>query len=211
MTAASASSQASNGCEFVSKQLISNDKARWIKLYEISWKDPNGKMQRWESAERTTRKGAVDAVAIFPLIKGGGINGTHTILVKQFRPPVAAVAVELPAGLVDEGESPGEAALRELKEETGYTGKVIRVSSIMVSDPGMSNANMQLVTVEVDLDAPENVTASPELEPTEFIERVLTPVDTLLDTLQKSTAQGYAVDARLQHFAEGLDVAKRML
>ncbi|KAI8842068.1 NUDIX hydrolase domain-like protein [Chytridium lagenaria] len=185
------------------------ERARWVKLYEINWTDPNGKMQRWESAERTTRKGAVDAVAIFPIIKGGGVQGTRTVLVKQFRPPVAAVAVEMPAGLIDQGESAETAAIRELKEETGFVGKVIRVSPIMVSDPGMSNANMQLVTVEVDLDAPENENATPELEPTEFIERVLTPIDGLLKTLQESVAEGYAVDARLMHFAEGLDVARK--
>jgi 8-oxo-dGTP pyrophosphatase MutT (NUDIX family) len=33
---------------------------------------------------------------------------------------VDSVCVELPAGLVDPGETPQEAALRELKEETGY-------------------------------------------------------------------------------------------
>ena len=32
-----------------------------------------------------------------------------------------AVTVELPAGLIDAGETAAEAAVRELKEETGYT------------------------------------------------------------------------------------------
>ena len=40
----------------------------------------------------------------------------------QFRPPIEKLSIELPAGLIDPGESAGEAALRELKEETGYTG-----------------------------------------------------------------------------------------
>lgn len=40
-------------------------------------------------------------------------------------------------GLVDENETAEQAALRELKEETGYIGEeVIDVSTILASDPG---------------------------------------------------------------------------
>jgi ADP-ribose pyrophosphatase len=46
------------------------------------------------------------------------------MIIVQYRPPVEAFCVEFPAGLIDEGESPEEAAVRELGEETGYSGKV---------------------------------------------------------------------------------------
>jgi ADP-ribose pyrophosphatase len=46
------------------------------------------------------------------------------MIIVQYRPPVEAFCVEFPAGLIDEGESPEQAAVRELKEETGYSGKV---------------------------------------------------------------------------------------
>ena len=42
------------------------------------------------------------------------------ILVKQFRPAVEAITLELPAGHVDAGQTPEEAARRELLEETGF-------------------------------------------------------------------------------------------
>lgn len=43
------------------------------------------------------------------------------VMVRQFRKPAERVMLEVPAGKIDPGEQPLEAALRELKEETGYT------------------------------------------------------------------------------------------
>jgi ADP-ribose pyrophosphatase len=59
-------------------------------------------------------------------------------LQKQFRPPVDKVCIEVPAGLIDAGETPEQCALRELKEETGYVGAVVEggVSPILFN--GMS-------------------------------------------------------------------------
>lgn len=42
------------------------------------------------------------------------------LLVRQYRPPVAAVTLELPAGHIERGETPEETARKELIEETGY-------------------------------------------------------------------------------------------
>lgn len=48
------------------------------------------------------------------------------VLVRQFRPALGEYTLELPAGEVDEGETPAEAAIRELHEETGYVCKAPR-------------------------------------------------------------------------------------
>ncbi len=45
------------------------------------------------------------------------------LLVKQFRLPAEQELWELPAGRIDKGESPLEAAIRELREETGYSAE----------------------------------------------------------------------------------------
>jgi len=46
------------------------------------------------------------------------------ILVEQYRPGPGRVLLELPGGGLDKGESPRQAAARELREETGYKGRL---------------------------------------------------------------------------------------
>ena len=43
------------------------------------------------------------------------------VMVRQYRKPAERVMLEAPAGKIDPGEEPMDAAIRELKEETGYT------------------------------------------------------------------------------------------
>lgn len=103
--------------------------AKWATLVSITFKDPEGKERLWESAERLTRpKGCdIDAIGVAAILNDPSKpNETpHIVLQKQWRAPADAVVIEIPAGLMDPGETPEECALRELKEETGYVGKVI--------------------------------------------------------------------------------------
>ena len=48
------------------------------------------------------------------------------VMVRQFRKPAERVMLEVPAGKIDAGELPERAAVRELKEETGYTAGTVR-------------------------------------------------------------------------------------
>ena len=124
---------------------LSAEEAKWVQLRKIEWKDQTGKDRVWEAAARKTRKSTgVDAVAIAPILRHPS-KPPSTLIILQYRPPVEAVCVEFPAGLIDEGESPEQAAVRELKEETGYEGKVSEVSAVMCNQPGMTNATHQVL------------------------------------------------------------------
>jgi ADP-ribose pyrophosphatase len=58
------------------------------------------------------------------------------LLVRQYRLPAEKYLWELPAGKVDEGETPLQAAKRELAEETGYKAKTWKKLASFYVSPG---------------------------------------------------------------------------
>lgn len=64
-------------------------------------------------------------------------TGQELVLIRQFRYAVQAVYYELPAGTVDKGESPLDAAQRELLEETGYGGGVWTEWMTLAANPAI--------------------------------------------------------------------------
>lgn len=190
---------------------LSSSDAKWVELNKITYIDQTGRERVWEVASRKTRgKAGVDAVAIGTIILHPS-RAPSTILVLQYRPPADAVTVEWPAGLVDATESPEEAAVRELREETGYEGRVLSLSPTIATDPGMTTANMQLVMVEVRL-SEGDVEPEQQLDDGEHIQRVVVPLDELYDKLvEYSKEEGMMVSAKLWHWAAGLHFAKQVL
>jgi ADP-ribose pyrophosphatase len=180
------------------------DQAKWVTLKRISYTDQVGKARTWEAASRKTRgKAGVDAVAMGNILLHPS-KPPSTLIVIQYRPPLDAYTVEWPAGLIDAEETAEEAAVREFKEETGYECKVLSVSPAQAADPGLSDANMQLVMVEVKLDEGDE---EPEqrLEDGEHIQRVVVPLSEFYDRLvEYSKKERFVVAAKLFHFAAGM-------
>lgn len=138
-------------------------------------------------------------------------DGKEILLQKQFRPPVNKVCIEIPAGLLDPNESIETCAERELQEETGFIGKAQTTSPVMFNDPGFCNTNMKMVEVSIDSTDPRNQNPEPHLEDGEFIETFTVPLKDLFNRLKELESQGYALDARLQNLAHGINVAQRYL
>ncbi|KAK4984220.1 ADP-ribose diphosphatase [Elasticomyces elasticus] len=191
--------------------------ARWIQLTKYvkrtTYNSADNKQRTWESASRLTRpKGSlIDGVGIVAILEKS--SGPAILLQKQYRPPIDKVCIEVPAGLVDEGESAETCAVRELKEETGYVGKIMEgslgVTPVMFNDPGFCNTNLNMVHVTVDMSDPENQSLKPELEENEFIESFTVPLTNLYEECRKLEREGYAIDARVGTLAEGIEVAKK--
>ena len=63
---------------------------------------------------------APDWINVVPLTARGEV-----VLIEQYRHGTGELSLEIPGGMVDGGESPSEAAARELMEETGYAAREI--------------------------------------------------------------------------------------
>ena len=104
----------------------------WLRLVRIG---------HWESCERTHGQGmAVIVIAVTP--------ADEVLFVEQFRVPLQAATIEMPAGLVGDihaDESIEVSAIRELEEETGWTAAQAEVLMIGPTSSGMASEKIAFV------------------------------------------------------------------
>lgn len=100
------------------------------------------RLGKWEFVSRTRGIGAAVILAV---------DDGHVLLVEQYRVPLGAPCLELPAGLVgddEEGEEAAAAAIRELEEETGYRAERMVDLGRYHASPGMSSEGFTLLRAE---------------------------------------------------------------
>lgn len=108
------------------------------------------------------------AAAIIPVTKDKKI-----LFVKQYRKAIEKMLIEIPAGLIDEGENPQTTAVRELEEETGYTTKKIEFVSSFYPSPGYTD-ELNYIYFTEELELLENAPLGDEDEFVEVIALTLT-------------------------------------
>ena len=106
-----------------------------------------------------------NAVVVLPVV-----SKDEVVLIRQFRAPFNDFVIEAPAGVIDAGESPEEAARRELVEEIGYYPHKLVKLGAYIPAPGYSSEVLHFFYAE-DL---EYVGAKPEKY--EVIESLRLPI-----------------------------------
>ena len=167
----------------------------WLSLHELEYEDRKGVRRTWECASRKNCKGAVMIIA--SLIPSGKL-----ILIRQFRPPTGKVVVEFPAGLMDGDEAPEVTALRELREETGYIGKVVSVTPQGYSSPGLTGESVYIAKMEV-VEAEQNELKT-DFDEAEDIETVLVAPSELAEFIRKEDAAGNGLDIKVAAYSAAL-------
>lgn len=148
---------------------------RILRLHVDTVELPNGNRALREVADHP------GGVAIVAIDRDGCV-----LTVKQYRYVFSRVLEEIPAGKLERGEDPREAALRELKEETGATPeRFVELGELIVS-PGAYGEVLHLYLAE-GLTFGET---SPDED--EFLDLVRTPFDEML----RRVMDGELVDAK---------------
>lgn len=126
----------------------------WMRLREDHVRTPSGhEIEEFHVLEYP------DWALAVPLTAEGEV-----VMVEQYRHGIERVSLELPGGVVDEGETPEEAARRELREEAGCTVETLHHLGTVSQDPHRMSgyAHLYLATgakrvLAQDLDAAENL------------------------------------------------------
>jgi len=122
-----------------------------------------------------------NAVAILP------INGEQCKLIRQYRYAIDSYIFEAPAGTLEAGENPLDAAGRELIEETGFTAQIMEPKGFIITTPGYTDEKIFLF---------EARGLSPSDEYSKDEDEVIEVLDVPIKDLDRMIGEGTIVDAK---------------
>lgn len=154
------------------------------KAPELAYSCPIFNVQTIRRASADGRKGdftclkAPDWVTMIPLFTGeDGIR--RFVMERQFRHGSATVTIEFPAGIVEKGETPMAAAMRELREETGLScGKCTALGCVRPNPAFMDNHSAFFLMENLSI-AP----GGPKLDENEQIEVMAVPEEDVISMM----------------------------
>ncbi|UGA54926.1 ADP compounds hydrolase NudE [Vibrio sp. VB16] len=164
-------------------KILAVETAAKSKLFTIESLDlefSNGVKRTYERMRRSGR----EAVMMVPITENGDL-----LLVREYAAGTEEYELGFPKGLVDLGETPQEAANRELKEEIGLGGTVFTPLKKVVLAPSYFSSEMTLFLVEGLY--PETLEGD-EPEPLELVRWPFNQADELLSHLDFSEARSIA-------------------
>jgi len=168
--------------EIISRKIVWQGK--FMSAVEITYRDARGTIRTWEALERIGIGGIVVMIAV--------TRSGNVILEKQFKPPLGRDVIELPAGLVEPGESMEAAARRELIEETGWSAKKL---AFLAEGPISTGASTEALRAYLCTDL-EHVGVN-GADDNEIIEVIEVPIESVQDFLRNAQAQGTLVDLKV--------------
>jgi ADP-ribose pyrophosphatase len=158
---------------------------------------PDGREKRYYWAELPA---AVVIVAVVENPDSLGLpgSGRSVVMVEQFRPTIRELCYELPAGIVEDGESYAVAGRRELQEEVGLIAASVEPLEEFWCSTGVLRHKRAIAWAE-DFSVGER-----KLDGNEFLDVKTVPVESALDRARSGPANDATIEGLLLAETEGL-------
>lgn len=152
----------------------------WIRPRRVVYENDSGQVLSWDYIERVNAR---SSVLVVPRFKKSG----DLLFIRQYRVIFDCYVIGFPAGVISGDEDVEMCALRELMEETGYTGKVVQTSPELTLNSALIKETARCVVVELEEEA---VPEKQQLEPSEQIEVHRVKQDQIGAFFEQAAARG---------------------